>query len=285
MRSAVSKNKIKVLLVAFISMLSVLLISLFLIKISSTNGNFIIRNLSVGKADAALIIHNNRLGIIDTGTEEQYSYIAKSIDETGIKKISFLILTHYDKDHVGNAVQLIQNYKVEQIFVPDYVSEKANYKSVIQELEKHKNVHVLNENYSFNWHGVKIDFITLKNKELLVKDKPDNNASLVNLITYGSNRFLFTGDIEKARMKELINDKADITCDYIKIPHHGVKEKPILNFVKEVSPKYAVISTSAEINEAKRTKKSLEEAGIRTFDTCMGDIVVISDGNEIKVVY
>lgn len=282
---ATSRNKTKNIIIAITSVIFVAFFSLFLLNAFRSSGNFIVQNLNVGKADAALIIHNERLGIIDTGTKEQYKYVADSIDETGIKTISFMILTHYDEDHVGNAVKLLQNYKVEQIFVPDYVSEKENYESVMQELRKHENVHFLSEDTSYNWHGVKIDFITLKDKKLLQKEKPDNNASLVSIFTYGSNRFLFAGDIEKNRINELVETNADIKCDYIKIPHHGTKEKPILKFVEEASPKYAVISTSAERDEAKHTKKSLQECGIDTYDTCMGDIIVTSDGKDIKIIY
>ena len=63
----------------------------------------------------------------------------------------------------------------------------------------------------------------------------DNDFSLVISMTYGEQRFLFAGDCEKERLKELLEQtEFELQHDLLKVPHHGRKEKNSEEFLEAV---------------------------------------------------
>ena len=250
------------------------------------NGLLIVRNLCVGDADSALIQHNGKIGIIDTGTKDSYDDIAASIDQTGAGEISFMILTHYDKDHIGSALKIIENYDIETIFIPDYVSKKKKYEPLMKGIAELTNVQTLSENTTYTWDDVNIEIIVADDDSYLEDDSTvDNNESLVCMMSYGANRLLFTGDIEKKRINKLIESGIDLSCDYIKIPHHGKDTKQAIKLARYTTPEYAVISTSSDIDKAVDTANALTEAGVETFNTSDGEIITIANGITVSSEY
>ena len=66
-----------------------------------------------------------------------------------------------------------------------------------------------------------------------------NNNSVVIKLTYGENKFLFTGDAEKDEEDGIWTN---IKCDVLKVGHHGSDTSSTKNFLKKVEPTYSVIS-------------------------------------------
>lgn len=251
-----------------------------------TDGLLIVRNLNVGDADSALIQHNDEIGIIDTGLEDSYDEIVEKIEQTGVKDISFMILTHYDKDHIGSALRIVKNYNVETIFIPNYVSKKKLYAPLMDYIGDLPNVQKLSENITYKWNDVNIEIIVAQDDSYLEDEKnADNNESLVCLMSYGVNRLLFTGDIEKDRIEDLIDSGINLSCDWIKIPHHGKDRKQALDLVAYTTPEYAVISTSAEVTEAVDTANALTNAGVKTYGTANGEVITVANGITVSSEY
>ena len=59
--------------------------------------------LNVGKADAIIIAKDPYTIVIDTGTNAQGKVLVRELQNRGCKSVDLLIITHYDKDHVGGA--------------------------------------------------------------------------------------------------------------------------------------------------------------------------------------
>ncbi|MBA2651282.1 MAG: hypothetical protein H0U73_03285 [Tatlockia sp.] len=78
---------------------------------------------------------------------------------------------------------------------------------------------------------------------LVKKFRDKNNSSCVLKIENRVGRVLLTGDIEKKAEDYLIKTYAEeLQAEVLLIPHHGSKTSSSFNFIKEVAPKYAVIS-------------------------------------------
>ncbi len=301
-KALIMKNKAKKLIYNIIP-IAILLIMLIIVGASPNRSNesvnsrnkdiaklddglLVVRNLNVGDADSALIQHNDEIGIIDTGLEDSYDEIVEEIEQTGTEDISFMILTHYDKDHIGSALRIVENYNVETIFIPDYVSEKKLYAPLMEGIGNLPNVHKLSENTTYKWNDVNIEIIVAQDDSYLEDEKNvDNNESLVCIMSYGTNRLLFTGDIEKDRIEDLIDSGINLSCDWIKIPHHGKDEKQALNLAKYTTPEYAVISTSAEVTEAVDTANALTNAGVKTYSTVNGEVITVANGIMVSSEY
>ena len=95
---------------------------------------------------------------------------------------------------------------------------------------------------SFTAGSMSIDVLAPKRDEY--DEDTSNNSSLVCLVTFGTNRLLFAGDIQEERIDEMIDAKYDLTCDLLKVPHHGAYEYNTDKLVEATKPTYAVICCS-----------------------------------------
>ncbi len=251
----------------------------------SSFDNLVITNLAVGKADCAVIQYKDSVGIIDTGTGEAYRTIASFLNENRISSIDYMILTHYDSDHIGSAAAILKNYDVKSVYLPDYVSEKKLYPELMAKVKGRDNVYFVNEIVSLQFHDLTMEIIPSDDPETLINDtdKPDNNMSLLTMMTLGQKRFFFTGDIEKARIKQMLDDSYDYSADWIKIPHHGAYQKKVMQLLSKVNPRYAVNSTSRAYPPDDELMDCLDEMGILDYDTMTENVITTCDGTNISV--
>ena len=61
-------------------------------------------------------------------------------------------------------------------------------------------------------------------------------------VTYGETSFLFTGDAEREAEKALVDSGIDLSATVLKVGHHGSNTSTSYVFLREVMPKYGVIS-------------------------------------------
>ena len=288
-----SKKTLNILIIAAIVCLIAASVAVIRLQKSSVQSNLseypqdelVIVNLAVGKADAAFLSYDGSLGMIDTGTKESYYRIKKFMDENAQTSMDYLIITHYDKDHVGGAVSLLQEYEVEKIYLPDYVSSKSGYGDIMEAVKGRDDVVFVSSKEQISVGDMTIQIIPPSDPAELSEDDDnmDNDLSLLCMVNFRSKKFLFTGDIEKDRIKQLNNDGVDLTADWIKIPHHGGYEDNSKKLLSLVSPKYSVISTGPEKPADAELLKLLAEMGIKNFSTTKGDVVTLCDGEKIDV--
>lgn len=240
----------------------------------------VITNLSVGKADCAVLKYKDVTGIIDLGTEDSFAIISRFLGNPENTDIDFLILTHYDEDHVGCALRFLSEYDVKDIYLPDYVSTKESYLPLTAALESKDNVYFVSEEKKVKYLDLYLRLMPPSDPEPILEDEKnrDNNMSLMCMAGIGLKKFFFTGDIENDRMEQLISGSEDIRADWIKLPHHGDYKKKTDKFLNNVSPTYAVISTSADTPPEDKLIEYLQEDGIKTCITAFGSVTTRSDG-------
>ena len=111
-----------------------------------------------------------------------------------------------------------------------------------------------------------------------------NNNSIVIKLTYGDDKFLFTGDAEKSEEDGIWTN---IKCDVLKVGHHGSDSSSSFNFLKKVEPTYAVISCGLHNSYGHPTDNVLKRLYDRNIDVyrtdLQGTIVFTSDGSNISV--
>lgn len=59
--------------------------------------------LKVGKADAIVVQAQAQTMVIDTGEDDDGAELVSFLKSQGCEKVDTLIITHFDKDHVGGA--------------------------------------------------------------------------------------------------------------------------------------------------------------------------------------
>ena len=250
-------------------------------------GELTVTCLNVGHGDCTVLQQGGEVGMIDTGPAAAYGTVSSFLESGGVRTITFLMLTHFDADHIGSAVELLETYPVETVLIPDYESRKPGYAPLMEVLAHHADVRAISRNTVYDWGGASLRLYPAAQSEAYRSEDADydNNMSLVCLLTFGENRLLFTGDAENARLNELIGSGEDWSCDWIKMPHHGDSEKKTGVFLKKASPAYAVISCSAAEGPEEDTAQYLRKKKIEQFLTSWGNVATICTGEELQVRY
>ena len=196
--------------------------------------------IDVGQGDSILIRDNKKYILIDTGSSEGYTSLKKQLKKEKVKKINTLILTHPDADHIQNADEILNDYSVSKIYMPNIKNDTKTYETLISTIKKKK---------TRVYNPVAGDMLKFgKAKYEIIGPAADNtyddinSHSIILKVTNGKNSFLFTGD---ATGEETINlSKRKISADVIKIAHHGSANDGCndYDFLNKVNPKIAVIS-------------------------------------------
>lgn len=282
-----------------IIMLTVLIINLF-----PTPKKLRINFIDVGQGDSTLIrTETNKVILIDSGGSTASSsfdvgnkVLLPYLLDRRIKKIDFIIVSHFDADHCQAFGTVIDNINVRKVVVCKQLMITQEYLNIINKCKK-KNIKII---VVERGDKLKIDkrteFEILHPGERFLDDgKGGLNANaIVCKMNYKLNNgkifsILFTGDIEVEAEKELeqVYGKK-LKADILKIAHHGSKTSSREEFIKLVSPKIALIGVG-ENNKfghpADITLERLEKENVKVYRTDqMGEIsITINKNGEIKV--
>ncbi len=245
-------------------------------------GDFTVTALNVGKADALVLQTQNAVTVIDTGNKGDGKQIEKFLTNQGIDTIDNLIITHFDKDHVGGAARVINRMKVKNVYVPDYTSDSDEYNSFIEKIgEMQTPLTAMAAKSQTEWQADDARFTLYAPQESFYGKDEENDYSLVLYVQHGSNKLLFTGDAENARQQEIMDLKLG-EVDFLKVPYHGNYMKTTEAFLDACNPKVAVVCCSEKENADPSTVETLQKRGIETYYTYQGNVTVVSDGKALR---
>ena len=237
--------------------------------------------LKVGKADAIVVNTGAEIIMIDTGEEENFSTIKSYLDEKGYEKIDKLILTHYDKDHIGSAPQIIENYTVGTVYESRFTKGSEEYYAYHTAIAK-MNVPLvkLQEDFSFESGSCKLEINVPREKKY--SNDNDNNTSLVISMVLENRSILFAADAKEERISEIIAE-CRREYDLIKLPHHGSYIENLPELICKTNPSYAVATDSKKNSTDIETIKLMGENGVRLFQTRYGSVHIEISNGEIIV--
>lgn len=249
----------------------------------SVNGELKVHFIDVGQADSILIQQGNSSMLIDAGNNEDSETVKSYIASQGIKKLDYVIGTHPHEDHIGGLDYVINSFEIGNIYMPKTTSTTKTFKDVINSIQV-KKMQITTPQPGDSFKLGQADCKILAPNSDSYEDA--NNYSIVIKVTFGNNTFMFTGDAEALSEKEMINKGFDVKADVLKVGHHGSSSSTSDEFLKKVSPKYAVISVGKDNDYGhphKETMAKLKNSGISLYrtDEC-GTIVCTADGNNIN---
>ena len=201
--------------------------------------------MDVNQGDSTLIVVNKKVTLIDTGgilqlNNDKYDYNITNnrtipyLKSKGIKKIDNLILTHGDADHMGDAINIVENIKVNKVIF-NCGSYNNLEKNLIKTLEK-KKIKYDSCIESLEMGSHKLKFLNTK------KYNNENDNSSVIYLKYNNMKFLFMGDAGIVKEKDILEKYNMSNIDVLKVGHHGSKTSSSKKFIDEINPKYGVIS-------------------------------------------
>lgn len=250
--------------------------------------------LDVGQGDSTLLISpfNNNVVMIDTGGKIKYAQdnwkksnktynlsdnTIKYLKSQGITKIDHLILSHGDYDHMGEAINLVNNFKVEKVIfncgefnelenelIKILYKKKIPYYSCIKELNIDDN---------------KLYF--LNNRDY---DNENDNSSVI-YTELNNHKFLFMGDAGVAVEEDLLEKYNLQDIDVLKVGHHGSNTSSSKYFIDKINPKYSIISVGKNNwygHPNKEVLDNLEKSKIYRTDED-GSIMFKIKNNKFKI--
>ena len=215
----------------------------------------------VGQGDSALVSVNKKITLIDTGglvmySDKEYTYklsknrILPYLKANGIRKIDNLVLTHGDADHMKEAYYLVDNFKVEKVVFNggEYNELELELISLLKEkdiaYEKAPDVLKMGE--------YKLQFLNTS-----IYDNENDNSNVIYL-EFNKYKFLFMGDAGVEKEKDILEKYNLKDIDVLKVGHHGSKTSSSKEFIKEVNPKYSIISAGKNNRYGHPNKEALD---------------------------
>ena len=61
--------------------------------------------------------------MIDAGNNHEGKDVVDYLNQQGIDKLDYLILTHPDADHIGGGDDVLEKIEVEQVIMPDVAND------------------------------------------------------------------------------------------------------------------------------------------------------------------
>ncbi|MCQ2416450.1 MAG: MBL fold metallo-hydrolase [Oscillospiraceae bacterium] len=252
-------------------------------KTPEVTGTVTVTAFDVGKADAMVVQTENNVTVIDTGCKGDGKKIEKFLEAQNIDSIDTLIITHFDKDHVGGAARLLNRMKIGQIYTPNYITDTEEYQNFIDKAdEMNLEIHALPLRDMVEWQADDAVFQLYAANAVFYGKDEENDFSLCLYMQHGSQKFLFTGDAEEARQKELMQLNLG-TVDFMKYPYHGNYMPCTEQFLDAFQPRIAVVCCSRKEYADGYTVETLEKRGVQALYTNNGTVTVVSDGSSLSV--
>lgn len=239
--------------------------------------------LDTGKSDCIVIEAGESVVVNDTADADDAAAICAYLDERERTRIAYLILSHFDKDHIGSAADLISRYEVGCVLMPDYEEDSEAYLALMRALAETNTAYErLQKDISFTVEGVSFYVDAPHESEY----ENDNNYSLITCVIHEKNRFLLMGDAKKIRTEEFLSSEAAKgRYELIKMPHHGNYTKNLETLFETAKPRYAVLTADPErLRVEEETVALLDAYGCEVYYTDEGKVTAFSDGENVQVI-
>ena len=256
-------------------------------------GKLVVHFLDVGQGDSELIqLPDGEAILIDSG--DRGAPTVELLHKFGVKQIDLIIATHPHSDHIGEMRDVMRAFKVLEFWDSGFNHPTRTYGDMLQDIKDRGIKFATPKRGDLRKFG-EVTVEVLNPSEELPDENP-NNASLVVRLTYGSKRFLFTGDAEynagaksSAWEQMLEKEKESLRADLLKAAHHGSSNGMTEEILDAVSPSIVTISCASGNDyhhPHPRVMRMLEQAASKTsvYRTDLeGTITAICDGNTISM--
>ncbi len=268
--------------------LLLLVVNIFLVRLDWQNSHrgLTFAMLDIGQGDGLFIESPTGTQIMfDAGPPRKVLGPLARVMSPFDKSIDAIIITNPDADHIGGVLDILKNYKVNEIFESGVLTNSKTYQNLREEMKKQNIPDILAKK------GMRLDigggaFIDILFPDRDVSVWATNDGSTVARLHYGNTSIMLTGDSTMKTEKIILseNSPAQLKSTILKVGHHGSRTSTSGDFVKAVSPSYALISDNKDNNYGhphQETLDTLTQFGAKIFRTdLLGTIIMKSDGKK-----
>ncbi len=239
--------------------------------------------IDVGQADCILVKDNDEYALIDAGNNEDGMKLVNYFKSLNITDFKYVFGTHAHEDHIGGMDNIIDNFNIENFYMPNAITTTKTFEDVLDGLDRKKikfQTPNVNDDFKLNNATFKVLHIGDNKKDL-------NDTSVVLRLEYGNTSYLLMGDATSNVEKDLLNNNINLKSDVLKVGHHGSNYSSTIDFLNRVKPEYAIIEVgknNSYNHPRQETLDKLKDINAEVYRTDLdGTIVATSDGNSIKI--
>ncbi len=209
-------------------------------------GNFTLTFITVGKGDAFLFTcPDGSHYLLDTGKDEDYVQIARTLRVKGIETLDGIFITHGHHDHAGSLEPLVTAFPTKKIYysrkddssytdiLPGDIAQDHEIESVPLEGGEMLDLGGVQAKV---WLPAEVDYFN------------QNNNSLILRLVHGNQSFLLMGDAELDEESEFMESGEPLGANVLKLGHHGETDSTSTTFLDQVKPQIALITGNEEEN-------------------------------------
>ena len=235
--------------------------------------------IEVGQADSFLLIQGEDVALVDCGTRSTGDDVVEHLKSIGITEIDYLIGTHPHDDHMGGMYDVITNFEIGKIIMPEIKGVEITttwYTKLENEIK--------NGDYDREYAevGTVYNLGDANMKIIGPISKPNDNLnsySIVMKVSFGEMDIIMTGDAEVEVEEEILKSGENIDAEILKVGHHGSKTSTSEEFLDAISPDYALISTKVDNkydHPDEETMEKLQKRNIKVYRTDENGTVVLT---------
>ena len=246
----------------------------------SSTGELSVTYLDVGQGNAMVVQSEGQTMFIDGGPRESSSFVVSYLKQQGIQKLDYVLISHFDEDHLAGAIGALYNFPVGTLITADYETDSSIYDSYKEAVEEkgYEPVHPsLGDTFSLGDGSFRII------SPVSYGHEDENQDSVGIILEMGSDRFFIGGDIGLEGEKEILEAGVDIQADVMLMNHHGSHVSR--EFFQAVNPSWAVISCgegNSYGHPRQDTVELIQESQVPLFRTDrQGTITAVSQGQGI----
>ncbi|VWX38586.1 ComEC/Rec2 family competence protein [Exiguobacterium oxidotolerans] len=238
----------------------------------------------VGQGDSTFIRTKTDAILIDGGNNGKGDDVVRYLKALGVTRITAVIATHPDADHIGGLDTVLEAFDVDQVYAPRVNHTTDTYRDFLLAV-KNEGVTIKTAKAGVVIPSESADFEIIA--PLTDGTRDLNSWSAVLKMTHEENTFLFMGDAPTRTEQQLLTAGIDVKADVLKIGHHGADTSSSIPFLQAVHPERALISAGEgnAYNHPRPTVMNALAAESITIDRTdrMGTIEYTSDGTAITV--
>lgn len=230
--------------------------------------------LDVGQGQCVLLASEGRFALVDCGSGNSWlsagDIAADHLSSLGCKRLDYLILTHYDSDHVSGVTALTERMGVEVLLAPDGADSAGLRETVLSAAEAAgASAASLEEVRTLSLGAAMLTVYPP------VGEGGDNEEGLAVLTSAGDLDLLITGDMDRATEQKLLAayDLPDV--EILAAGHHGSRYSTSEELLEALRPETACVSVGSNSygHPSEEALERLARQGCTVFRTDLhGDI-------------
>lgn len=242
--------------------------------------------LDVGQGDSLMVASKGEVMLVDAGTNESGDTVCNYLGENGVTRLDLVVGTHPHEDHIGGLDTVLENFPVDEMWMPDRVSDSKTYKEVLEAANAkgiQRRMPQVGEVKPLG--GAEITVLGPVRQDY----DSTNDVSLVMTARYGDFGMLLTGDAERQALKDILDsaNRKSLLCQVLKVGHHGSGTSTFPELLDAVGPEVALISLGAGNSYGHPHKEVLDALmgrKVAVYRTdLMGSMMVETDGETYRI--